>query len=339
MGSIVAKDLRASLAKASDLGLVEETFDLCGQTLTVRNLRPPEVENCIASCMNKEDYQYLNLFQRMHVCFGLVELNGFSFRDIQFVDDEEPDPKRAGATRKVKLEKHQWLADNLVSDWGQEAIFTIYRKIGDCTARAEKLAREGVTFLAPDETDEDKYRRLLGEIKEIEQNMPAQLIERTLEEFGYVQQSTLDELRAAEDKLEKLRVEEEAKTAGTPPEPEPVPEPSVAQAKDLLRARVPMNQQPLMAGPPPATSVPATSAPVVSSRAAALAALEAEADVTGMMADAVAPQNLPRPTEIAEIGGPQPKIDLEKSAREASAIIERPPVGGINPKFRPPSRG
>ena len=350
MGSISARDLLASLGKARDMGLVEETFDVCGHNLVVRNLRPPEIEAVLEACKGLEDLGYVNAYQREHVARAVCELDGFDLRDTDFIDDEEHDPKKQGQMRRVRVERHKWLSDKLIQTWSQEVIFTVYRKIGDCSTRADKQAKDGVVFLSGDEVPEEKYRRILGDLREAEDEMPETLIDKTLEEFGLVRRSTMEELKAAEDRLARLRQDEEAKakaeeTAKAEAEEaaKPPPEPEISPVAKAMAARKPLNQ--LDEAPPPERPVlqpvtpPPQSVPVTSQtpgRAAQLAALEASADMVGAMEGHA---NLPpRPGEVAELGGRAPRIDPEQAAREAASIIDQPPPAGINPRFRPPPR-
>lgn len=351
MGTISAKDLRASLEKARDMGLVEEKFDLCGHALVVRNLRPGEIEAVIEACKGLEDLAYFNAYQREHIARGLCEIDGCDLRDVDFIDDEEPDPKNKGQVRKIRVERHKWIAEQFLASWGADPILMVYRKIGDCTTQAEKRSKEGVTFLLPDETPEQKYRRILGELKEAEDEVPGQLLDRTLEEFGLVRRSTLDELRAADERLNKIRdaeieaqkAAEEARAAE-----EAATARASAKAADIMANRKPLNQG--AAPPPEATSlqpVQPPAAPIMrpeapSSRAAELQALEADADGVGVLAAGPLgpkPAEAFRMSETATLGGPvRPPADPERQAAEARSIIEQPVRGGINPKFRPPAK-
>jgi len=353
MGTVSAKELLASLDKARNMGLVEEAFDLCGHSLMVRNLRPTEVEAVLESCKGLEDLPYVNAYQREHVARAICELDGYDLREVEFIDDEEPDPKKQGSMKRVRIERHKWLNERVVITWSPEAIFTVYRKIGECSLKADKKAKEGVTFLTEDETPEARYRRVLGELKEAEDDVPEMLLDKTLEEFGLMRKSTADEIKAAQDKLNKLRDEElaaekaaaEAKEAE---EAQPLSPVAVAMA-----ARKPLNQVeeapppermvPRQVQPPPQV-VPAQSVAAVapSPRAAQLAALEADADSVGVLADQMlgqVPYSLQKPSEVAELGGSAPVIDREAAARAAASIIDQPPAAGINPRFRPPPRG
>jgi len=349
MGTVSARDLLASLDKTRDMGLVEETFDICGHNMVVRNLRPTEVEAVLESCKGLEDLPYVNAYQREHVIRAIVELDGYDLREVEFIDDEEPDPKKPGQMRRVRVERHKWLSDKVVRTWGQEVIFIVYRKIGDCTTKADKVTQEGVIFMVPDEQPEATYRRILGELKEAEDNVPPTLIDKTLTEFGYIRKSTADELKAAEDRLAQLRVDEEAKEAAEAKAAEAASQP-ISPVAQAMANRKPLNQSEEVP-PPERVVVTPAQAPrqvvpaqpqgaAVPSRASQLAALEADADLVGALDVAVAGPSgvLPRAGEVAELGGSSPRPDAALDARQAASIIDQPPPAGINPKFRPPQR-
>ena len=135
-----------------------------------------------------------------------------------------------------------------------------------------------------------------------------------------------------------------ARAAAGPPSPE--------RMAQLLRNRVPMNQQseasqpvPVSASEPPPQvfvtptpnqpSVPVHAVPQSSlgGRTAELAALENS--LPGLPPDAPAPLNLQPQGTIPEIRlGSNLKVD----PAAAQAILDTPPVGGINPRFRPPTQ-
>jgi hypothetical protein len=281
MGVLSARSLRESLKKARNIGIVEERvqlFDDC--EVVVRNLRPDEYEAINAEIKELDGVTYLFGFQFGHVKRAIVELNGQDLREVQFIEDEEDDLKRPGQTKTVKLELADWLAKNILSTWGKEAIFIIYRKVEDAVSKAEKRAKEGIEFLTPDETDEDKYRRLVGEMKELEAGLPAKIIERVLDEKGYMLKTSAEEAQSAMARLAALSHEQAAREAAVvPPPPQsqaprpqpvqtPIPQPMaqpmaqpVAQQgpnpDDLMRGRQPMNQmdvdvpQPYIVSPAP----------------------------------------------------------------------------------------
>jgi len=283
MGTLSARNLRESLQKARNIGIVEERFPLFEDCeLVVRNLRPDEYESITSDTKELEGIDYLYAFQYAHVNRAIVEINGQDLRDVQFVDDEEEDPKHPGTMKPVKLELRHWLFKNVVSTWSKEALYVVYRKVEDAVEQAEKRARDGITFITPDETDEDRFRRIVGEMKDLEDNLPSKLVEHILDQAGYMRKSTADEVKRVMEAADRVTREEEAKrkaaagggaspaaaaspTPQTPPAPPapiaaPIvtPPPSGASPQELMAARQPMNQaavvdvpQPLIVSPTP----------------------------------------------------------------------------------------
>lgn len=357
MGTLSARNLTQALSQARNVGLVEEPFVVADTSLVVRNLRPDEYDSIYKECQGLQDVEYMNTWQLGHVCRAIVEINGVDLRDTQFVEDEVPDEKRPGKTRTLKLELHDFLRKNVCSTWGREVLFIVYRKVADAVEAAEKKSQEGITFRIADESAEDKFRRLIAEAKEVENDVPERLRDGILAEHGYTRRSTIEEYQKAEEKLSSVAETPVAETpvVEEPPVEEPHVEPpqagppSAERLAHLLRTRVPMNQQPAeeampmpqttpiqpqitaqpQAGPPPTPSATQAS---LSGRAAEYAALETSADSVGVLSGAPLPV---KATEVPELRlGSNPKMDPQA----AIGIIDTMPQGGINPRFRPPSR-
>lgn len=368
MGTLSARSLTQALSQARNIGLVEEPFVLGDISLVVRNLRPDQYDAVFKECQGLSDVEYINTWQMAHVARAVCELNGVDLREAQFIEDEEPDPKRPGQNKTVKLEVHNWLRKNLLSTWSREAIFICYRKVSDAIEAAEKKAQEGITFRIPDEDAEERARRLIGEFKEIEDAVPPRILDALLADNGLVRRSTQEELDAANSKLAEVTPAEDAPTEDSSvpaPEPEPTPDPVVEQRKtagpptpermaQLLRNRVPMNQQPEMvdsagAAPSPQETfqptgvhTPPTQPPIpthavaqsaLSGRAAEMAALESLPGMADPLPTTAV--NLQPQDTIPEVRlGSSPKLD----PAGIQTILDAPPVGGINPRYRPPTR-
>jgi hypothetical protein len=348
MRIISAKKLSEALSKAQGVGLVEERFTISDCEIVLRNLRPDEYEAIIEDTKELPDLAFTNAYQRAHVCRSIVEINGVDLRDVRFVETEEDDAK-TGKARTLKLELHTYLDKQVLATWSKEAIFTAYRKVGDVITIAEDQAKKGIVFRIPEEAPEDKLRRLLGELRETEEDMPFEVIARTLDEFGYSHKMTSSEALAVEDRLSKLSevLPKESEAAPEKPavvETQPVAaplDPSTASGKDLQEAlarRTPLNQLPVNVPSVVRTVPTASDATETKSRSATIAALE------GNMADSAELAGPPNqayqlPTrdvsnEIAELSHKA----LPVNAKEVSRILDQPPSGGINPRFRPPQR-
>jgi len=299
MGVISARQLNEALQQAKAVGLVEEKFTLGECEVVVRNLRPDEYESVVQECKDLEDLVYLNNWQEGHICRAIVEINGVDLRTTEFVEVEEPDPKNKQATRTVKRELHDWIRKNILSTWSKEAIFTAFRKFTDAVQLAENKAKEGVTFIVAEESSEEKFRRLLGEVKEMESEVPPHILKAALEENGYTFFTAPQDQEALRDFDQKMSggsppPEESPQTspqaspvaAAPPPQPAPSRGPApekvdpIQQVASIMRQRVPLNQQPgIIPDMPkapivvqePATAAPqAVTPPVAVARAAAV---------------------------------------------------------------------
>jgi hypothetical protein len=334
MRTVSAKKLSVAIEKARGVGLVEERVTMGECEFVLRSLRPDEYDAIIEDTKGLDDIAYVHAYQKAHVCRAIVELNGVDLRETRFVEDEEDDPKKPGTMRRVNLELHAWIDRNVLSTWGREAIFTTYRKLGEVVAEAEKRAKDGITFRTPEETDEEKYRRLLGEVRETEEDLPPDLAVRILGEFSYQHATTEEEVRAAAERLAQVAPEPLPEQPLPEPEaaPEPEPEATGPSPEEVMQARTPLNRVVLPAGrvpqvlntPPP--DLEPASRPLRSAQIADL-----EGDVAAMPGAAPLP---PKPTEVATLERKAAPIN----AGAAATIFERPPSGGINPRYRPPPK-
>lgn len=396
MGIVSAKQLTEALQKARSVGLVEETFTLEECEITLRNLRPDEYEAVVQECTDLEDVAYLNKWQEGHVCRAIVQINGSDLRDTDFVEGEEPDPKNKGAMKNVKRELHDWLRKNILSTWGKEAIFTAYRKFTDVVFLAEKRAKEGVTFTVAEETAEDKFRRLLGELKEIESEVPPALLKAALEEHGYTfytQPQDAEAVRNLEASVppppgpgSEGGSTPAAAAPATPPAAPPAapsappvaarPQQPVQQqqpatdpatrAAQIMRQRVPMNQTPVnvpdlpVAPTNPEEAVFRAVVPGVPQHRIPAGGVDLNGSLdmsppTDDMRAAIPvpvlppgmapPPNMPPGTFApAPSSGDSSVAMLDQRGvsatdpRQIATIVNKPPVSGLNPKYRPHGR-
>jgi hypothetical protein len=348
MSTIAAKKLHTALAKARNVGLVEETFTIEDCELVLRNLRPEQYVAAEQDCQGTEAGRaYMHAYQKAHLSRAIVSVNGVDLRDVDFVEVEEEDPK-THQPKKVKLELHQYLMTHMLNSWSLESIYTAMRKFYDVIEMAERKAKEGINFLLPEESNEEKYRRLLLEAKACEAEIPDTMIDTILEDIGLTRKASAEELRRVEEKTAQL-----AKDLGSeptsPPEPESPPLPARQASEPLPEpypepepeptVRRPLNQgtrspvvdphatfQQAIANrrvsePPPV--VKSQEAPAVS-RASQIAALE-----EGRVPEAYS-LHPEAATEVVEIRKQAP-VDVKVVA----AILDKPPAAGINPKFRP----
>jgi len=303
MGTLNARNLTQALSQARNVGLVEESFVVDGMSVVVRNLRPDQYDSIFKECQGLSEVEYLNAWQMSHVTRAICEINGIDFRDVSFVEEEEPDPKRPNQTRTVKVELHTWL----------------YKNLG-----------------------------LMGDLKEVEKDVPPKVLDTILRENGLLRRATTDELENVNTKFAALKeaVNEQPTAvvetpAVQPAVAQPVVEaplveptrptgpPSADRIAELLRNRTPMNQpiNPILAEERPTPPPP--------SRTEVISALEGDLDFNARASTPSGAVNLNPQNRTPEIVlGSTPKA----SAVDPQTVLDAPPVGGINPRFRPPTR-
>ena len=345
MATLHESKIQEALDKACDVGIVEESFNVMGCNVVLCNLRPEAYQEVVDETRDLEDVNFAYAYQMGHICRSIVELGELDLRGIDFVETELPDSKNPGKTKQITLERHEWLRKKILPTWGKEALATIYRKFADVLELADRKASSGVTFIVPDETPEDKFRRLLGEAKELEEALPDDLVAKILDDSGYGRRITPSELEAAQKSLGGSVFKKEVETddpivnpatqeAFKTPEgraalaeavsPSPNATPSIAEVptkpdpRELMLRRKPLNQEVLPAQP-------MNVAPVVTAKSREYAELEASAAMDGVDLG-VMPE---RPREVPELSRPM--------SRETQQVeIDAPPVVGLNPRFRPP---
>lgn len=330
MGTISAKTLKSAISKARNVGLVEEAFTIEGCDLVLRNLRPDEYSALLRDCDGLEDMAYLYQYQKGHLSRSIVEIDGVDLRSTEYVQIEEEEGK------KVKLELHQYLTDHVLNTWSKEVLYIAFRKFSDVVELAERKAKQGITFLLPDETNEEKYRRLITEAKAVEDELPSTLSDSILEDLGLMRRSTAEEVKRAMDRTDQLAREQkaaEAEVVAPPPAPPvvqppreeapaPKPQARVIDPHMSLQQAIEARKQPSIPVPAPA---PAVTADPRTSRAARLAAIEnGDLDPELLNAERLQPEAA---TEVIEIKPTQ--FDPR------ALVLDQPAQGGLNPRFRP----
>lgn len=373
--SISAKKLGEALSRATKVGIVEERFSIGDCEMVLRNLRPDEYQAVIDDCKDLEEVTYMYGYQSGHVARALVEMNGVNLRDVKYVEVEEEDPKTPGSVRAIKIELYKYVLDHVMNTWSKEAVFTSYRKFADVIQKAEEKAKEGIVFITPDETPEEKFRRLLGDLREVESDVPENILDKVLEEAGYMRRSTAEEVKATMERADQLareRLEAEkaaqqgaaqespAAPAAPPAAPSGTGVPRIIRtptADDVMRNRQPLNRQPVeVPAPPPMAGEPGSfdapqqqpfqqpHVPIThSKRAAEVAALEAEVGIAMVGNEAVPVTKGPGGIPVASLGqNDAPELARggaeKQDVRQFHQIVERPPTAGLNPRFRPPPR-
>jgi hypothetical protein len=243
--SATAKHVTEALARAQYVGRVEEPFTVAGCEIVLQSLRPDEYETIQKETGEFEDLAFLNAWRAEHLCRSLVEFNGVDIRGVHAielpVEEIDPDTKQT-LVKKKRIERHAFVRDYILSTWSREAMDVAFRKFNDVVARADKVAQEGVVFVVPDETSEEKYRRLVQEMKEVEGQIPVDLVVKILGDAGYVRKV---EYGAAHDQLSKVKEDDEA----SEPTPDPAPPPSAPEPPPRPTGRA--QEAPARTAPPP----------------------------------------------------------------------------------------
>lgn len=381
MATLQATKIREALQKAKHVGRVEEAVVIDGCPLVLQNLTTDDYDAISAELEGLEDVEYLHAFQAAHVARSIVELGDQDLRAVDFVEDEVPAGKVLlsaslskalaeellkkikssggegsiapdGDTRLVRLERHEWLRSRVLTGWGREALAVAWRKFAEVLASADEKAKNGIQFKIPDESSEERYRRLIGEIKEVEEDLPVELVQSILGDAGYMTKSSKEELEAVEQRMRNMVSSEKSEPEVSPPvqaqpQAQASPSPQVTTSpQELMRNRQPLNRQAVVP-PVPQTQakVPlGEAAPVpeqlrrvaqtnnaLLGRSAQIAALEGAVDPSLVVES---PPRIPRSEEVAELAQRGAEID----ARQVVEITDQPPVVGINPRFRPPPR-
>jgi len=364
MGIISADKISGALSKAQRIGIEEEQFVVAGIALTLKSLRPDEYAAVIAECDGLGDVDYLTAYQVGHIIRSIVEVNGVDLREADFVEVQETAPD--GQPKTVKLERHDYLRKYLVGSWGKEVVFVVYQKFGDVVSTAEENAQKGVEFRVQDETAEDKYRRIMGDLKEIEDEVPEELLKSILEDAGFMRMSTAQELKAAMDRTDQLAREQAAReqaakeaaaaeAVATPPPPAKTDAEAAAEVEasnaEIMAQRQPMNRAAGQLPPDPhqtlqeAVSARQTPVDPASQGGSQTAAQPAQADnaarkraekIAALEGDAGVPleagQIPPPPSEIPVLTGSRQEVDPK------AVTVDQPPSAGINPRWNPPKQ-
>ncbi len=348
MATLNAKKLGRVLHKAKEVGRAELDFTLDGMSLVLQSLRPQEYVDINDDTKELEDIAYLTEWRRAHLCRSLVEVDDQDLRGIDYIEDdvESTDPKGTVTVKTVKFPRYIWLRDNLLSEWGKEAIDVAFRKFTEVVELAEKKAARGVDFAAVDETAEDKFRRQLGEALETAADVPGDLVAKTFEALGLTaNQVTKKDMEAANERLAKFAEE-------TPDEPRRYHSPiQVERPEEDLEEAVPLippqGRQPLNRVAPviqqetvvktrsvPPVPVPVQTSQPLKGRAAEYASLEAEAGMDAGM-DIVGGTQPATPEQLRRLQASQQQPKL---ATPTAVVLDAPQRGGINPRFQRPQR-
>lgn len=333
-----ANRLKAVLEKARNAGQVEESVTIAGLDLVLTSLTAQTLATIHDELKDVSESAYAVEYQIEHVCRSIVEVDGTSLRDASLIEVDADE----AAGPSVKVERHQWLRDNLVATWSYDMVQVAFRKVLDVIASATQLANAGVQFKVEAETDEEKFRRLLGDLKEAGAELPADMREAILNEEGLL-------VAASKAELEDLR--ERAKTWTKPDDDlggvevpvarEPPPRapqqlvaasvpPTPAPAAPVSQ-RVPLNQTPIR--DPVPINLPDQQA-VTANRRPGAPPPDQVHDLSKRSARFEAIESLQDDPVVMH---PDPRVDQEG----VQTIVDKPPAVGVNSKYVNPhaSRG
>lgn len=364
MATLNAKRIKEALNKAKKVGRVEEAVAIMGCELMLQVLGPDEYDAIVEETSDLDGNEFLHAYQLGHLCRAIVEIDGVDLRGVDYVEDEVPSNaylvsviagseaaakqivqalKEKGLqasmappsdseddVRTIKVERHEWLRDTILREWGREALSVAWRKFTELLISADRKAKEGVTFLLPDESAEEKFRRHVSEMKELEDELPPELVTKLLEEYGYMPRSTPEELAEVARRMQEFQREQEQLVSEEASE-EPTEE--EVRAQELMRRRTPVHQQ-AVAQPTPAPSKVESpqegpSDENARSRSDQIAALEMDPALEAALSEA---PPKPRSREVPVLSSNLEPVDPKR----AQSIIDTPPVVGINPRFHRP---
>jgi len=314
MTTVAAQRLADALSKAKQVGTVEEGLTIMGCPLVLKTLKPKDYEDILAQIEELDDVPYYNAYQLEHVARALIEIDGQDLREVEYIEDEAPagflvwatlpseelaqqllkNVEKAGGDgaisvdetkRTVKYERHEWIKRNVLNTWGREGISVAWQKFAELLVAADEQAKDGIQFRMPDETAEDQLRRLMGEVGEAIEGLPADLVDKILKDSGLQRGTTVTEMRKATDRIDQLAREEAAVAPPEAPQPPPPPQapqpppegvpgpelvptgpvappspasptsPANPTAEELMRTRIPLNRRAVQAPAPPSSEV------------------------------------------------------------------------------------
>lgn len=337
-----ATKIQEAIRKAQRVGETEERFTIDGCDIVLRSLQAPELSAILEEIDDVSEIESANAYRVGHLCRSIVELNGESLRDADFI---EVDIVENDEPKTITLERHKFIADYVLSTWSEEAIKSAYRKFNDVTDKAEALAVEGVEFRLPDETPEEKFKRLLVEAKDLEGHINFELANRILQEVGYLSKTSKEELDSIDQKLSKVSVEpstedtQEAQGVETPMAPRAVRVPlnQVAIAPPVPMAPVVTRAEP----PEEVVSRPVALPPEVVRRSRELEAIESDPVSLGgppIQSSTRIAESVPGVSSGPVSGVPGAGATKIVDPNALSTILNRTHTGGINSRYRPPQR-
>lgn len=304
-----ARAIEKTMAKAFNLGIAEDTFEILGVQITIQTLSEPQWMEVIERSRKRDEEEdlypdlALKATQIDFLARSVVEIDGVSFRGVSSVELDADDE----SGKPVVIEKEEYLIHHVFNTWLSEVLDAVNVKFFDLIRTVETRAKSGLVFHTPQDTPEEKFRELLLEAKDLRGQIPFDLSEKILADTGF-----------KEIKLQKSSFEEEIEREVPPSEPSAPASPPIAPKPVDMQTRVPLTRQPSLVVPDLATSPVAPTNPIGNS-------------------NLTAPQLPP----IPEMNQKQRELaDLENEVLKQPPVVYEealapPSRGGINPRFRP----
>jgi hypothetical protein len=184
-----------------------------------------------------------------------------------------------------------------------------------------------VQFKVEAETDEEKYRRLLGDLKEAGSELPADMREAILGEEGLLVAASKAELEDLRERAKTWTKPDQEDAAAEAPEDAPEPPPRAPQqlveAADPAPQRIPLNQTPIR--DPVPVNLPDQQV-VTANRRPGAPPPDQVHDLSKRSARFAAIEGMPDEPVVMQ---PDLRVDQEG----VRTIVDTPPAAGVNSKY------
>jgi hypothetical protein len=243
------KALEAAINRVENVRRHEFTFEVEGQEITLRILRPDEeaevqkyAQVALENVESADQGSYMDLMNRMRhatLGFAIIRLGELDLRNVEYIETGEHDDHG----NPISMPKWEAIA-NLVREWGQHMLSEISQRYGDLVDRAEIHAAKAVKY---DSVDLD------SEIQRVESRLKDLRSARTKRD-GKVAGGPVAQERSEAPR--RARPEQQAPQQQAPQQQAPQQQAPQQQAQGrpsaIPQAGVPRERQPQQAAPEPA---------------------------------------------------------------------------------------
>lgn len=211
--TIHISQIEEGIKKVRKLGHLEETFDILGQSITLRTVLRKELEAANQVCQplfdlsqkSEDTFSFSNWIQAMKIetlTYAIMELDSIDFHDVDYITTNDIDEQTG---HPIKIQKHVFVR-GIVAGWEDSVIDTVFKKFNELTERAQVKAVEGVEF----EENDPQVR-----IEELEQELKTLRSQIQKEKDSKAQQGAVEDSSIDKEVLKERMFSE----------PEPVNEP------------------------------------------------------------------------------------------------------------------